>query len=112
MVFRKALLALTFAFVPPLAIADTGTPEQQAACRPDVRKFCSKLALGSPDRAYQDCLEMNRDKVSAKCQRALAGQRPGVVVTNTTNDGKKMQGTGEPIALSLASYCGFSFDCF
>jgi hypothetical protein len=41
-----------------------------------VRKFCSKLALGSPDRAYQDCLEMNRDKVSAKCQRALAGQRP------------------------------------
>ena len=76
MVFRKALLALAFAFVPSLAIADTGTPAQQAACRPDVRKFCSKLALGSPDRAYQDCLEMNRDKISAKCQRALAGQRP------------------------------------
>jgi hypothetical protein len=49
---------------------------QQRADLPDVRKFCSKLALGSPDRAYQDCLEMNRDKVSAKCQRALGGQRP------------------------------------
>jgi hypothetical protein len=75
MVFRKALLALAFAFVPSLAMADAGTPEQRA-CRPDVRKFCSKLAPGSPDRAYEDCLEMNRDKLSAKCQRALAGQRP------------------------------------
>ena len=34
MVFRKALLAMAFAFVPSLAIADTGTPAQQAACRP------------------------------------------------------------------------------
>jgi hypothetical protein len=75
MVFRKALLALAFACVPSLAVADTGTPEQQAACRPDVRKFCSKLAPGSPDRAYEDCLQMNRDKLSARCQRALAGQR-------------------------------------
>ena len=76
MVFRKALLALAFAFLSSLAMADTGTPEQRAACRPDVRKFCSKLAPGSPDRAYEDCLEMNRDKLSAKCQRTLAGQRP------------------------------------
>jgi hypothetical protein len=76
MIFRKALLALAFASVSSIATAQRGTPEQQAACRPDVRKFCSKVALGSPDRAYQDCLEMNRDKVSAKCQRALAGQRP------------------------------------
>ena len=76
MVFRKALLAVAFVLVPSLAIAETGTPEQQAACRPDVRKFCSKLAPGSPDRAYEDCLEMNRAKLSAKCQRALAGQRP------------------------------------
>jgi hypothetical protein len=76
MISRKALLALAFASVSSIARAQMGTPEQRAACRHDVRKFCSKLALGSPDRAYQDCLEMNRDKVSAKCQRALAGQRP------------------------------------
>ena len=35
-----------------------------------------QACAGIPDRAYQDCLEMNRDKISAKCQRALAGQRP------------------------------------
>jgi len=76
MIFRKALLTLAFAGISSLAMAEAGTPEQQAACRPDVRKFCSKLARGADDRAFEDCLRMNRDKLSAKCQRVLAGQQP------------------------------------
>ena len=76
MTFRKTLLALAFAGVSSMAIADTGTREQQAACRPDVRRFCSKLGPGAGDQAFEDCLQMNRDKLSAKCQRVLAGQQP------------------------------------
>ena len=42
MIFRKILLILAFASVSSTALAQ-GTPEEQAACRPDVRKYCYKV---------------------------------------------------------------------
>jgi hypothetical protein len=41
---------------PPLPLAQ-GTPEERAACGPDVQKFC--------------CLQANRRKISAACNRVL-----------------------------------------
>jgi hypothetical protein len=53
------------------AFADMGTPEEQAACRPDVRKFCYKIPQSAGDKAFQQCLEANRDKLSANCVRVM-----------------------------------------
>jgi hypothetical protein len=71
MMFRKILLALTFASICTTALAVSGTPEEQAACRPDVRKFCSKVPPNADDSAYLACLENNRDKLSIKCLNVL-----------------------------------------
>jgi len=76
MVFRKVLMILAFAGVSSIASAESGTPEQQAACRPDVRRFCHKIPEGAGDQAFEDCLQANRDKLSPKCKRVLAGQQP------------------------------------
>lgn len=72
--FRKALMILAFSGVSSIASADSGTPEQQAACRPDVRRFCHKIPESAGDRAFEDCLQANHDKLSPKCQQALAGR--------------------------------------
>ena len=110
MVFRKALLALAFAFVPSLAIADTGTPEQQAACRPDVRKFCSKLALGFPRQGVPG-LPRNEPRQDFGEVPACAGGPTAMkfVFRSTTNDWQKCKElrTNRPVA----GYCRFSFDC-
>ncbi len=36
---RAKLIVMTVAFLPTCALAQ-GTPQQRAACRPDVVKFC------------------------------------------------------------------------
>jgi hypothetical protein len=73
---RKLSMAMAFACISSAAMAETGTPEQQAACRPDVRRFCNKVPERAGDQAFQDCLQANRDKLSPKCQRVLMGQQP------------------------------------
>jgi hypothetical protein len=71
MMFRKVLLTLAFISVSSMALAASGTPEEQAACSPDVRKFCQKVPPGSEDSAYLACLENNRDALSIKCLNVL-----------------------------------------
>ena len=71
MMFRKVLLTLTFISLSSMALAMSGTPEEQAACSPDVRKFCKKVPPGSEDSAYLACLENNRDALSIKCLNVL-----------------------------------------
>lgn len=48
-----------------------GTAEQEAACRPDVRKFCHKVPQGSGDDVYLACLQANRQKLSTPCRQLL-----------------------------------------
>jgi hypothetical protein len=72
MMFRKVLLlSLIFVSLSSTAMAMSGTPEEQAACSPDVRKFCKKVPPGSEDSAYLACLENNRDALSIKCLNVL-----------------------------------------
>ena len=71
MMFRKVLLTLTFISLSSMSLAMSGTPEEQAACSPDVRKFCKKVPPGSEDSAYLACLENNRDALSIKCLNVL-----------------------------------------
>jgi hypothetical protein len=46
-----------------------GTPEDQAACRPDARKYCREH-VGN-DMAVLACFQQNRAKLSAPCAAVL-----------------------------------------
>lgn len=46
-----------------------GTPQEQAACRPDSNKFCRDA---EPDSLrVLACLQRNRSKISVACRRVL-----------------------------------------
>ena len=53
---------------PPLPMPQ-GTPEERAACAPDVHRFC-EAALQDTMRVLA-CLQANRPKISAGCNRVL-----------------------------------------
>ncbi|MET0279449.1 MAG: hypothetical protein ABW198_14060 [Pseudorhodoplanes sp.] len=78
---RAALVA--FLLLSPAAIAQAqqqqvpspfpnmmqGTPEEQAACAPDSRKFCKQF---EPDALQVlGCLQQNRARISKSCQQVL-----------------------------------------
>ena len=46
-----------------------GTPQQRAACRPDVVKFCK--GKGEDPGVLLSCLEENKDKISEKCRKVI-----------------------------------------
>ena len=54
----------------PLPIPNfEGTPEEQAACRPDSQRFCKEAM---PDTfLVLACLQKNRAKISVACQKVL-----------------------------------------
>ena len=64
--FAAAVVALSI--VPAFALAQ-GTPQQRAACRPDVTKFCK--GKGEDPGVLLTCLEDNKDKISEKCRKVI-----------------------------------------
>lgn len=71
MTSQKALLILIFTGVSSLAAAQSGTPQEQSACRPDVRRFCGRLPPGASEMDYFNCLELHRDDLSKRCLGVL-----------------------------------------
>jgi len=69
---RKLVLAtvLTFAVSATMAQA-SGTPEEEAACRPDVRRFCHAVPPGSADGVFLACLQEHRAKLRRACRAVL-----------------------------------------
>lgn len=70
---RGALLAAAFIVFAATASAQSGTPEEQAACRPDVRKFCHTITPDQGNDAFLQCLQAHRDKLSQRCRAVLDG---------------------------------------
>ena len=68
-VARLSLIALALLGARAAALAQ-GTPQQRAACRADVAKFCK--GLGDDPGLILDCLEKNKDKIAEKCQKVIA----------------------------------------
>ena len=64
---RVLLLALLSAYAS--AAMAQGTPQQRAACRPDVGKFCK--GKGDDPGVILACLEDNKDKISQKCRNVI-----------------------------------------
>ena len=67
----KLLLSAAFLAVSSAAFAQSGTPEEQAACRPDVRRFCHAIKVQEGDNAFLACLELHRDSLSKACRDVL-----------------------------------------
>ena len=67
----KLLLSTAFIAASSLAFAQSGTPEEQAACRPDVRRFCHAIKEQDGDDAFLACLELHRDELSVACRNVL-----------------------------------------
>jgi Cysteine rich repeat len=71
MMIRAILISAAIFGVCSTALAQSGSPEQQDACRPDVRKFCHKLKEADGDSAFVECLKANRAKLSKPCRTML-----------------------------------------
>ncbi len=67
----KLLLSASFVGVSSLALAQSGTPMEQDACRPDVRRFCHMIKPQEGNEAFLGCLEMHRDDLSKACLMVL-----------------------------------------
>jgi hypothetical protein len=71
---RFVILLAAIAVMATSALAQglfQGTAQEQAACRPDVRKFCSALPAKSSSGQFLSCLQANRAKLSPACSAVL-----------------------------------------
>ncbi len=67
MLSATAAIGLLMALVP--AQAQTPTPQEQAACRPDAQRFCAS-AIGKPPE-MRACLEQNKPNLTPACRQVL-----------------------------------------
>ena len=52
------------------AQALSGTPQEQAACRPDVARHCKGIQ-GDDDNVFVNCLVSHAPQLSQKCRKVL-----------------------------------------
>jgi hypothetical protein len=71
MKISRLLLSAVFFIISSLALAASGTPKEQDACRPDVRRFCHMIKEQDGDEAFLGCLELHRDDLSQACRSVL-----------------------------------------
>jgi hypothetical protein len=71
MSIRALLVSAALIAAPSIAVAQSGTSEEQAACRPDVRRFCYKLHENDGTNAYLECLQQHRAKLTSRCRAVL-----------------------------------------
>lgn len=67
----KLLLSAAFLAVSSAVFAQSGTSQEQSACRPDVRRFCHTVREQDGDQAFLSCLELHRDALSKACRDVL-----------------------------------------
>jgi hypothetical protein len=68
---RQISLAAALLVLPSSVMAQSGSPEEQAACRPDVRRFCYKIKESEGSNPFLQCLQEHRAKLSARCRAVL-----------------------------------------
>jgi len=72
-IVKVTLVALAIAVCSPVLSAQAykGSAKEQAACRPDVRRYCSSIKPGSDSGMFLSCLQANRAKLSKACAGVL-----------------------------------------
>ena len=69
--FRTLLASVLLIGAYSVAAAEQGTTDEQSACKPDVRRFCFKVHESDGPNAYLQCLQFNRQRLSARCRAVL-----------------------------------------
>jgi Cysteine rich repeat len=71
---HKVFLTLILLAVPvsTIALAHSGSDQEQQACTRDVQRFCRKL-MDQGDFTILACLKENRPKLSPACRDVLVG---------------------------------------
>lgn len=71
-IIAAGLMAAAAAAIMPGARAQalSGTPQEQAACRPDVARHC-KGVQGDDDNAFVTCLVSHAPQLSQRCRKVL-----------------------------------------
>ena len=74
----RALLMLLFIGAASTALGqadvpapEMGSPEQRAACGPDVSRFCKAVKPEDGPFGYLSCLQDHREKLRAACLKVL-----------------------------------------
>jgi hypothetical protein len=70
MMIRVFVLTAVLIAASSAAFAQSGTPQEEAACRPDVRRFCHTVA-GSGNGPVLACLQEHREKLRKACRQVL-----------------------------------------
>ncbi len=83
MLIRRFLLVAVLIVAPAPAFAQgskvkapagterSGSSDDQAACRPDVRKHCHDIESDAGDLVFLACLKSHRDKLRKPCLSVL-----------------------------------------
>jgi hypothetical protein len=53
------------------AATENGAPDDNSACRRDVRRFCRHVKAGEGSGAFLTCLQDHRSRLSKPCDHAL-----------------------------------------
>ncbi len=67
----RIAVAAAFCLTAAYAMAQQGTKDEQAACKPDVYRLC-KDAIPITDRIVA-CLQQNKHKLSPRCRKVFQG---------------------------------------
>ena len=79
---RCAIFLATLFLVASQALAqgqkpeEMGTPEQRAACGPDVGRYCKHVKPEEGPMAYLSCLQEHREKLRPACLKVISGGNP------------------------------------
>ena len=71
MTLRSILMSSLLSTLATVALAQSGTPEEDAACRADARKFCSKVTEAEGSNAFLQCLQAHRTRLTKRCLAVL-----------------------------------------
>jgi hypothetical protein len=74
MMIRKLVLVAVLTAASSTVIAQglmPGTPEEQAACRLDTRRFCHAIKPKSGTESFLSCLQEHRERLSRACRAVL-----------------------------------------
>jgi hypothetical protein len=71
MIAAGVMAAVAAAIVPGASAQPvSGTPQERAACRPDVARHC-KVVQGDDDNAFVVCLVGHAPQLSRRCRKVL-----------------------------------------